>query len=98
MNNIISSMTNTETLEYVSQRIKRIRLEKNISQTELAAAAEMSQPFLANVENGKKEPSTMTLIRLAKALDISPREFFPETESNEKNKIKEEIIQLLNGL
>lgn len=40
----------------------------------------------------------MTLIRLAKALDISPREFFPEAESDEKNKIKEDIIRLLNGL
>lgn len=73
-------------------------MKKNISQTELAAAAEMPQPFLANVENGKKEPSTMTLIRIAKALDISPREFFPESESDEKNKIKLEIIDLLNGL
>lgn len=91
-------MNNSETLEYVTRKIKKIRLEKNISQTELAAAAEMSQPFLANVENGKKEPSTMTLIRIANALDISPREFFPESETDEKTKIKEEIIELLNGL
>lgn len=91
-------MTNSEMLEYVTRKIKKIRLEKNISQTELAAAAEMSQPFLANVENGKKEPSTMTLIRIANALNISPREFFPESESDEKNKIKEEIIELLKGL
>lgn len=91
-------MNNSETLEYVTRKIKKIRLEKNISQTELAAAAEMSQPFLANVENGKKEPSTMTLIRIANALNISPREFFPESETDEKNKIKEEIIELLNGL
>lgn len=91
-------MNNSETLEYVTRKIKKIRLDKNISQTELAAAAEMSQPFLANVENGKKEPSTMTLIRIANALNISPREFFPESETDEKNKIKLEIIELLKGL
>lgn len=91
-------MTKEETLQYVVGKIKKIRCSKCISQTELAANAEMSQSFLANVEAGKKEPSTMTLIRIAEAMNISPREFFPEAASEEKNRIKQEIINLLHGL
>ncbi len=62
----------------------------------------MSQGFLTNIETGKKEPSTMTLIRIAEALEVSPREFFPESTSesniNVKNEIKSEIMELLAHL
>lgn len=91
-------MTNEETLKYVCNQIKKIRTEKHISQMEISLESNLSQSFLANVEAGKKEPSAMTLIRIAKALDISPREFFPEAETEDKSKIKAEIIELLKGL
>lgn len=77
-------MTSKEELQYVSQSIKQIRREKHISQMELSLKSNMSQSFLANVENGKKEPSALTLIRIAKALQIGTREFFPETKIESK--------------
>lgn len=62
----------------------------------------MSQGFLTNIETGKKEPSAMTLIRIAEALEVSPREFFPESTNesdiNVKNEIKAEIMELLARL
>ena len=95
-------MENEETLKYVISSIRRIRKAKNISQLELSVKANMSQSFLANLETGKKEPSAMTLIRIADALEVSPREFFPENENtsniNVKNEIKSEIIELLSKL
>ncbi len=95
-------MTNEEMLEYVASSIRRIRIAKRLSQLELSAAANMSQSFIANLETGKKEPSAMTLIRLANALEVSPREFFPDiyeiSVANVKNEIKKEIIELLNRL
>lgn len=95
-------MTNEEVLKYVSYAIRTIRKQKNISQMELCLRANMSQGFLTNIETGKKEPSAMTLIRIAEALEVSPREFFPEstTESdiNVKKEIKSEIMELLARL
>ena len=95
-------MTNVEVLKYVSYAIRAIRKQKNISQMELCLRANMSQGFLTNIETGKKEPSAMTLIRIAEALEVSPREFFPESTSesniNVKNEIKSEIIELLARL
>ena len=95
-------MTNEETLQYVLKSIRIIRKQKNVSQTELCLRANMSQGFLTNLETGKKEPSAMTLIRIAAALGVSPREFFPEiptdTDINIKNNIKQEIIELLKRL
>lgn len=95
-------MNNEEMLEYVISSIRRIRKAKNLSQLELSVRANMSQSFLANLETGKKEPSAMTLIRIAEALEVSPREFFPESTNesdiNVKNEIKTEIMELLSRL
>ena len=95
-------MTNEEVLKYVVFAIRTIRKQKKISQTELCLRANMSQGFLTNLETGKKEPSAMTLIRIAEALEVSPREFFPESDGNSdinvKNEIKREIIELLGKL
>lgn len=95
-------MKNEEMLEYVISSIRRIRKAKNLSQLELSVRANMSQSFLANLETGKKEPSAMTLIRIAEALEVSPREFFPESTNesdiNVKNEIKTEIMELLSRL
>ncbi|MBR1536638.1 MAG: helix-turn-helix transcriptional regulator [Treponema sp.] len=95
-------MTNEEVLQYVVNSIRIIRKQKKISQMELCLRANMSQGFLTNIETGKKEPSAMTLIRIADALEVSPREFFPESETGEgidvKSEIKNEILELLARL
>lgn len=96
-------MTNEEMLAYVANSIRRIRLSKRLSQLELSASANMSQSFIANIETGKKEPSAMTLIRIARVLNVSPREFFPEiqndtTSASIRNEIKKEIMELLSHL
>ncbi len=95
-------MTNEEILQYVASSIKAIRHAKRLSQLELSVRANMSQSFLANIETGKKEPSTMTLIRLARALEVSPKDFFPahhgDSSFDMKEEIKREIHRLLAQL
>ena len=95
-------MVNQKMLDYVVSSIRRIRKEKKLSQLELSVRAGMSQSFIANLELGKKEPSVMTLIRIADALEASPRDFFPESSSSNtadmKKQIKQEIKELLERL
>lgn len=92
-------MTIEEKLDVVITRIRKIRIEKGISQQELANIANFSQSFLANVESGKKKPSLLTILRIAEALNVNPREFFSEspTEST-KEEIKSQIINLLEKI
>ena len=85
-------------LQCVIKRIKEIRKEKSISQLELSVKTNMSQSFLASVENGKKQPSVLTLLRIASALEVSPRIFFPETDKKTKEEIKDSIIDLVRSL
>lgn len=95
-------MVSEKMLEYVVASIRRIRKAKKLSQLELSVRAGMSQSFIANLELGKKEPSVMTLIRIADALEVSPRDFFPESHSSNtgdiKKQIKQEIKELLERL
>ena len=85
-------------LDYVIKRIKEIRHEKSISQLELSVKSNMSPSFLASVEKGKKQPSVRTLLRIANALEVNPRVFFPELVKKPKNEIKETIINLVRSL
>ena len=65
---------------YVITRVKERRLEKNISQAELANELGMSVGFIGKVES-LKYPSHYNikhLNQLAKILDCSPQEFLPK--------------------
>ncbi len=51
--------------------IRRIRLSKGISQEQLALLAEVDRSYLGRVERGDNNAATLTLARIAGALDIS---------------------------
>jgi transcriptional regulator with XRE-family HTH domain len=86
-------------LQYVICQIKNIRARKGVSQMELSLRSNLSQSFLANLEKGKKLPSVLTIIKIADALEVNPKEFFPEnTNTDTKQQIKDKIIDLLDCL
>jgi len=66
---------------------------------ELSLRSNLSQSFIANVEKGKKQPSVLTLLKIAEALEVNPQDFFPETTfSDKKEEIKEKICKLVELL
>lgn len=54
--------------------IRRIRLEKGISQEKLALLAEVDRSYVGRVERGDNNVAVLTLARLAKALEVSMRD------------------------
>ena len=54
----------------IGRIIKEKRIEKGLSQKQLALTVRMKQPDVSKVEEGKKNITLFTLIRLCKALDI----------------------------
>jgi len=56
----------------VGSRIKSARLSIGLSQVELASAANVSQPTVANWENDSHAPRKNALTRLAKILETTP--------------------------
>lgn len=58
-------------MNFVGERIKKTRLAQGLSQVELAKASEVSQPTVANWENGSHIPRQAVLNRLSGILNIS---------------------------
>ena len=69
-------MNVTDQLHYVISQIKKIRAQKGYSQMTLSLQSNLSQSFLASIETGKKMPSLLTIIKIANALNISPKDLF----------------------
>lgn len=55
----------------ISQRIKKVRKQKGLSQTELGERIGVSQQVITNYERNIREPDIETLLKIAGALDVS---------------------------
>ena len=51
--------------------IREKRKEKGLSQERLAKLVQVSQPYIAEIESGRKKPSVDVLMRICAVLDIS---------------------------
>ena len=58
----------------LGQNLKKIRLDKGITQTSIAKALGADRSFVSNIENGKTNPTLSTISSLAKALGVSTNE------------------------
>lgn len=54
----------------VGAGIKKIRLEKELSQGELATLAKIAQTTLSQIEKGKRKPSEKNLQKICEALKV----------------------------
>ncbi len=61
-------------------RMKLARVEKGLSQEELAAAAQVTRQTVGLIEKGDYNPSLSLCIRIAKALDKTLDQLFWEEE------------------
>lgn len=66
--------------QYVINKVKEKRLEKNLSQAELAFELNMSVGFIGKVESSKypSHYNIKHLNQLAKILECSPQDFLPK--------------------
>jgi transcriptional regulator with XRE-family HTH domain len=64
----------------LGERLKFLRTSRGLSQGALAKGAKISQPSVAQIEAGKKDPSVKTLTALAKVLDVDLAALFAADE------------------
>jgi len=58
-------------MNYFAQNLKSLRLEKNLTQPELAQALHVSKGMISFWENGKYEPTATNIIIIAEFFNIS---------------------------
>ena len=64
----------------IGEKIKRMRIEKQLTQEELANRCELSKGFISQLENNLTSPSIATLIDILEILGTNLREFFNEID------------------
>ena len=55
--------------------IRTARLEKNLTQNEVATVAKVEQAYLSKVERGLRDPSLSIAIRICDALNLDINDF-----------------------
>jgi transcriptional regulator with XRE-family HTH domain len=65
-----------EIRELVAWNLRRLRVMRSVSQDDLALSADLERAYVGHIERGKKNPTVVTLDKLAMALGCDIREFF----------------------
>jgi transcriptional regulator with XRE-family HTH domain len=60
----------------VARNLRRLRVERNLSQEALAADASIDRTYVSRLERGLENPTVAILEQLANALDAKIVEFF----------------------
>jgi transcriptional regulator with XRE-family HTH domain len=68
--------------ELIPKRIRQMRLERNLTQSQLAEAIGVTKGYISMIENGDSAPSVGKLIALAQAFKVDLNAFF-QTENPE---------------
>jgi transcriptional regulator with XRE-family HTH domain len=55
----------------VGQHVRRIRLKKGLTQEQFAEISGFSQQYISGLEQGRRNPTVVTLYELASALGVS---------------------------
>ncbi len=66
--------------DQIGHRIRKLRLDRGLSQKELASDASITKSYLSKIENSDSAPPVSTLVSLAQALGVTMDAFFSETE------------------
>jgi transcriptional regulator with XRE-family HTH domain len=60
----------------IGKRIKDLREAADMSQKDLAYAADLDRSYIASVENGQRNVSIVNIEKIASALGVSVKDFF----------------------
>ena len=82
----------------VGENIRRIRLEKGLTQKQVAQACGTADAYIRAYELGKYNPKPATVAKIAKALGVTPAELYGRDEAGERDPYTElAIYQAENG-
>ena len=64
--------------DFISDRIAKLRTEKNISARDMSLSLGQSQSYINNIENKKALPSMQMFLYICEYLGVEPKDFFAE--------------------
>lgn len=80
----------------IGDKIKRMRIEKGLTQEELANRCELSKGFISQVENDLTSPSIATLIDILEILGTNLNEFFSDEREEKVAYTYDDMFETVN--
>ncbi|MGL5152707.1 MAG: helix-turn-helix domain-containing protein [Clostridium sp.] len=77
----------------IGEKIKRMRIEKGLTQEELANRCELSKGFISQLENDLTSPSIATLVDLLEILGTNLTDFFSEAQEEKITYTYEDMFE-----
>ena len=71
---------NDPALVALGAAIRRCRLAQGVSQEELAHRSAIDRSYMSSIERGGQNPGVMSIIRIARAMDMTMTELMAEAE------------------
>lgn len=71
---LIVGIMQDDILIQLGNRIRQIRLEKQLTQSELAERCECNRNYISMIERGERNPSYKSLVMIANGLDVKVTE------------------------
>ncbi len=56
----------------VGRNVRRLRLQRGLTQEQYAVRSGFSQQYISGLEQGQRNPTVVSLYELAQALDVTP--------------------------
>jgi transcriptional regulator with XRE-family HTH domain len=62
----------TDALAQFGMRVRQLRLERNLSQEDLAELADLHRNYVSQIEGGHRNVSLLNILKLAHGLKVRP--------------------------
>ena len=76
------SMHKSPVIACFAASVRKLRYGLGISQEELGECADLHRTYIADVERGARNPTLLTIKKLAKGLGVSAADLLSETKCN----------------
>lgn len=73
-------MSDDDVLRQFGERVRQLRKQADLSQEELARKADIHRTYLSGVERGHRNIALRNIVKLARALQVSPSELLTDLE------------------
>lgn len=78
----------------IGLRIKETRIQKQLSQIDLAEQADLSVPYISYIETAKKQASLESLVSIANVLGVTVDHLLTGNQVNDPAEYRTELAQL----
>ena len=83
--------------ERIGEKLRTIRLSKNLTQEYIANVADVNTSHISNIENNRVKVSLSTLVQICNALDTTVDYVLSEEYNDASSAIEQEILHELHA-